>query len=118
MLTLLECMKNNLPSNDSSKFKTTESHMDWEKVAFKDFSGDMCKLKWVEISNEVTASHFLTCVNTYLHMPFNLREEGETCHFGQKVFMCSSVSSNLCLRGGSGPDDSSSLELTVLPQSF
>lgn len=55
MLTLLECMKNNLPSNDSSKFKTTESHMDWEKVAFKDFSGDMCKLKWVEISNEVTA---------------------------------------------------------------
>lgn len=58
MLTLLECMKNNLPSNDSSKFKTTESHMDWEKVAFKDFSGDMCKLKWVEISNEVTASHF------------------------------------------------------------
>lgn len=28
--------------------------MDWEKVAFKDFSGDMCKLKWVEISNEVT----------------------------------------------------------------
>lgn len=54
MLTLLECMKNNLPSNDSSKFKTTESHMDWEKVAFKDFSGDMCKLKWVEISNEVT----------------------------------------------------------------
>lgn len=56
MLTLLECMKNNLPSNDSSKFKTTESHMDWEKVAFKDFSGDMCKLKWVEISNEVTES--------------------------------------------------------------
>lgn len=56
MLTLLECMKNNLPSNDSSKFKTTESHMDWEKVAFKDFSGDMCKLKWVEISNEVTGT--------------------------------------------------------------
>lgn len=57
MLTLLEAMKNNLPSNDSSKFKTTESHMDWEKIAFKDFSGDMCKLKWVEISNEVTESH-------------------------------------------------------------
>jgi hypothetical protein len=66
MLTLLECMKNNLPSNDSSKFKTTESHMDWEKVAFKDFSGDMCKLKWVEISNEVSASHFLTPVNKYI----------------------------------------------------
>lgn len=54
MLTLLECMKNNLPSNDGSKFKTTESHLDWEKVAFKDFSGEMCKMKWMEISNEVT----------------------------------------------------------------
>lgn len=53
MLTLLECMKNNLPSNDGSKFKTTESHLDWEKVAFKDFSGEMCKMKWMEISNEV-----------------------------------------------------------------
>lgn len=66
MLTLLECMKNNLPSNDSSKFKTTESHMDWEKVAFKDFSGDMCKLKWVEISNEVTDPPFLT--HTHIHI--------------------------------------------------
>lgn len=56
MLTLLECMKNNLPSNDGSKFKTTESHLDWEKVAFKDFSGEMCKMKWMEISNEVTPS--------------------------------------------------------------
>ena len=60
MLTLLECMKNNIPSNGSSKFKTTESHMDWEKVAFKDFSGDMCKLKWVEISNEVRKFRTLT----------------------------------------------------------
>lgn len=56
MLTLLECMKNNLPSNDGSKFKTTESHLDWEKVAFKDFSGEMCKMKWMEISNEVIDS--------------------------------------------------------------
>jgi len=56
MLTLLECMKNNLPSNDGSKFKTTESHLDWEKVAFKDFSGEMCKMKWMEISNEVSGS--------------------------------------------------------------
>lgn len=53
MLTLLECMKNNLPSNDGSKFKTTESHLDWDKVAFKDFSSEMCKMKWNEISNEV-----------------------------------------------------------------
>ncbi|XP_010016182.1 PREDICTED: nucleolar transcription factor 1, partial [Nestor notabilis] len=56
MLTLLECMKNNLPSNDGSKFKTTESHLDWEKVAFKDFSGEMCKM----ISNEVRKFRTLT----------------------------------------------------------
>ncbi|XP_070584284.1 nucleolar transcription factor 1 isoform X1 [Erythrolamprus reginae] len=60
MLTLLECMKNNLPSNDGSKFKTTESHLDWDKVAFRDFSGDMCKIKWIEISNEVRKFRTLT----------------------------------------------------------
>ncbi|NWR81771.1 UBF1 factor, partial [Centropus unirufus] len=60
MLTLLECMKSNLPSNDGSKFKTTESHLDWEKVAFKDFSGEMCKMKWMEISNEVRKFRTLT----------------------------------------------------------
>ncbi|XP_053218694.1 nucleolar transcription factor 1 isoform X1 [Podarcis raffonei] len=60
MLTLLECMKNNLPSNDGSKFKTTESHLDWDKVAFKDFSSEMCKMKWNEISNEVRKFRTLT----------------------------------------------------------
>lgn len=77
MLTLLECMKNNLPSNDSSKFKTTESHMDWEKVAFKDFSGDMCKLKWVEISNEVTDPPFLTHAHTYTNITLSSAVVGE-----------------------------------------
>nr|XP_032647430.1 nucleolar transcription factor 1 isoform X1 [Chelonoidis abingdonii]XP_032647431.1 nucleolar transcription factor 1 isoform X1 [Chelonoidis abingdonii]XP_032647432.1 nucleolar transcription factor 1 isoform X1 [Chelonoidis abingdonii] len=60
MLTLLECMKGNLPSNDGSKFKTTESHLDWDKVAFKDFSGEMCKMKWMEISTEVRKFRTLT----------------------------------------------------------
>uniref|UniRef100_A0A8D2LS82 Upstream binding transcription factor n=1 Tax=Varanus komodoensis TaxID=61221 RepID=A0A8D2LS82_VARKO len=60
MLTLLECMKNNLPSNDGGKFKTTESHLDWDKVSFKDFSGEMCKMKWIEISNEVRKFRTLT----------------------------------------------------------
>lgn len=50
LVTLLECMENNLPSNDRHTFKTTQSHIDWEKVAFKDYSGEMCKLKWLEIS--------------------------------------------------------------------
>nr|XP_016850040.1 PREDICTED: nucleolar transcription factor 1 isoform X5 [Anolis carolinensis] len=60
MLTLLECMKNNLPSNDGGKFKTTESHLDWDKVAFKDFSGDMCRMKWIEISTEIRKYRTLT----------------------------------------------------------
>ncbi|KAM5223962.1 upstream-binding factor 1-like protein 1 [Hipposideros larvatus] len=50
VVQLLECMENNLPSHDSHTFKTTQSQMAWEKVAFKDYSGEMCKLKWLEIS--------------------------------------------------------------------
>ncbi|XP_029428448.1 nucleolar transcription factor 1 isoform X2 [Rhinatrema bivittatum] len=60
MLALLECMKNNLPGSDNCKFKTSESHMDWDKVAFKDYSGAMCRQKWVEISNEVRKFRTLT----------------------------------------------------------
>ncbi|XP_053555988.1 nucleolar transcription factor 1 [Bombina bombina] len=53
MLTLLETMKAILPGQDTSKFKTAESHMDWNKLAFKNYSGSMCRQKWIEISNEV-----------------------------------------------------------------
>nr|XP_033774095.1 nucleolar transcription factor 1 isoform X2 [Geotrypetes seraphini] len=60
MLSLLDCMKNNLPTSDNCKFKTTESHLDWDKVAFKDYSGAMCRQKWVEISNEVRKFRTLT----------------------------------------------------------
>ncbi|XP_066484165.1 nucleolar transcription factor 1 isoform X2 [Tiliqua scincoides] len=74
MLNLLECMKNNLPTNDGSKFKTTESHLDWDKVAFKDFSGDMCKMKWIEISNEVrkfrTLSELITDAEEHVKNPY------------------------------------------------
>ncbi|XP_008562172.1 PREDICTED: putative upstream-binding factor 1-like protein 1 [Galeopterus variegatus] len=50
ILSLLESMENNLLFNNSHLFKTTQSHLYWEKVAFKDFSGEICKLKWLEIS--------------------------------------------------------------------
>ncbi|KAG8566501.1 hypothetical protein GDO81_013275 [Engystomops pustulosus] len=53
MLTLLETMKTILPSQDSSKYKTTESHLDWEKLSFKNYTGIMCRQKWIEISNEI-----------------------------------------------------------------
>ncbi|XP_055270881.1 upstream-binding factor 1-like protein 1 [Moschus berezovskii] len=50
IVQLLESMEKSIPSNDRHTFKTTQSVMDWEKVAFKDFSGEKCKLKWLEIS--------------------------------------------------------------------
>ena len=50
IVQLLECMEKNIPPNDRHTFKTTQSVMDWGKVAFKDFSGEMCKLKWLEVS--------------------------------------------------------------------
>lgn len=53
MLTLLETMKTILPSPDSAKYKTTESHLDWNKLAFKSYTGIMCRQKWMEISTVV-----------------------------------------------------------------
>ncbi|XP_041087628.1 nucleolar transcription factor 1-like isoform X1 [Polyodon spathula] len=53
LLSLLESMRINLPQNDLTKFKTAESHLDWNKVAFNQYTGDMCKEKWLEISHEV-----------------------------------------------------------------
>ena len=34
--------------------------MDWEKVAFKGYSGEMCKLKWLEISKKIRKFRTLT----------------------------------------------------------
>uniref|UniRef100_A0A4W5RBD6 Upstream binding transcription factor n=1 Tax=Hucho hucho TaxID=62062 RepID=A0A4W5RBD6_9TELE len=41
LLNLLEAMKINLPQKDLAKYKTSESHLDWEKVAFNSFTGEM-----------------------------------------------------------------------------
>ena len=53
IVQLLESMEKSIPSSDGHTFKTAQSVMDWEKVAFKDFSGEMCKLKWLEVSHKV-----------------------------------------------------------------
>lgn len=53
MLKLLDAMKGNLPEKDLAKYKTSESHLDWEKVAFNPYSAEMCKQKWQEVSREV-----------------------------------------------------------------
>lgn len=60
MLTLLETMKTILPSPDSAKYKTTESHLDWNKLAFKSYTGIMCRQKWMEISTVVRKFRTLT----------------------------------------------------------
>ena len=53
IVQLLESMEKSIPSSDGHTFKTAQSVMDWEKVAFKDFSGEMCKLKWLEVSHKL-----------------------------------------------------------------
>lgn len=57
---LLDLLQDNLPPNDSNTFKTTQSQMDWGKVAFKHYSGEMCKLKWLEISHKIRKFRTLT----------------------------------------------------------
>ncbi|XP_028370670.1 upstream-binding factor 1-like protein 1 [Phyllostomus discolor] len=57
---LLDLLEDNLPPNDNNTFKATQSQMDWQKVAFKDYSGEMCKLKWLEISNKIRKLRTLT----------------------------------------------------------
>lgn len=52
-LTLLERIRSLLPDGDAMKYKTTESHFDWEKVCFGSFTGDMCRQKWQKVSSEV-----------------------------------------------------------------
>ncbi len=53
LFKLLDAIKGNLPEKDLAKYKTSESHLDWEKVAFNSYSGEMCKQKWQEVSREV-----------------------------------------------------------------
>ncbi|XP_075702150.1 nucleolar transcription factor 1-B-like isoform X2 [Rhinoderma darwinii] len=59
-LILLKTMKTILPSSDSTKCKTTESRLDWNKLAFKTYTGDMCRQKWVEVTSEVRKFRTLT----------------------------------------------------------
>lgn len=53
LLKLLEAMKVALPLKDLTKYKTSESHLDWQKVAFNSYTAEMCKQKWQEVSKEV-----------------------------------------------------------------
>ncbi|KAM8838852.1 upstream binding transcription factor, like [Synchiropus splendidus] len=59
-LTLLERIQGCLPEEDLMKYKTTESHFDWEKVCFGSFSGEMCRRKWQKVSSEVRKYRTMT----------------------------------------------------------
>ncbi|XP_030016239.1 upstream binding transcription factor, like isoform X1 [Sphaeramia orbicularis] len=59
-LTLLERIRSVLPDGDAMKYKTTESHFDWEKVCFGSFTGDMCRQKWQKVSSEVRKYRTMT----------------------------------------------------------
>ncbi|XP_034094497.1 upstream binding transcription factor, like [Gymnodraco acuticeps] len=59
-LTLLERIRSLLPDVDAMKYKTTESHFDWEKVGFGLFSGEMCRSKWLKVSTEVRKYRTMT----------------------------------------------------------
>ncbi|XP_075702134.1 nucleolar transcription factor 1-B-like isoform X2 [Rhinoderma darwinii] len=59
MLILLETMKTNMPSIDR-RCKTTESRLDWNKLAFKNYTGDTCRKTWRRISSEVRRYRTLT----------------------------------------------------------
>uniref|UniRef100_H3CBL6 Upstream binding transcription factor, like n=1 Tax=Tetraodon nigroviridis TaxID=99883 RepID=H3CBL6_TETNG len=59
-LTLLERIRSLLPDGDGMKYKTTESHFDWDKVGFGSFTGDMCRQKWQKVSTEVRKYRTMT----------------------------------------------------------
>ncbi|XP_013886248.1 upstream binding transcription factor, like [Austrofundulus limnaeus] len=59
-LTLLDRIRTLLPDGDTMKYKTTESHFDWDKVGFGGFSGDMCRQKWQKVSSEVRKYRTMT----------------------------------------------------------
>ncbi|KAM3604244.1 uncharacterized protein V6R79_008407 [Siganus canaliculatus] len=59
-LMLLERIRSVLPDGDGMKYKTTESHFDWDKVCFNNFTGDMCRQKWQKVSSEVRKYRTMT----------------------------------------------------------
>uniref|UniRef100_A0A8B9JG56 HMG box domain-containing protein n=1 Tax=Astyanax mexicanus TaxID=7994 RepID=A0A8B9JG56_ASTMX len=74
LLKLLDAMKVNLPEKDLVKYKTSEAHLNWEKVAFNTFSAEMCKKKWIEVSKEIrkfrTLTELIVDAKDYIKNPY------------------------------------------------
>uniref|UniRef100_UPI00398F666E nucleolar transcription factor 1-like isoform X2 n=1 Tax=Pristiophorus japonicus TaxID=55135 RepID=UPI00398F666E len=74
LLWLLDRIKSLIPEGDCMKYKTTESHFNWEKVAFGAFTAEMCRLKWQKLACEVrkyrTLSELLTDAVEFVKNPY------------------------------------------------
>uniref|UniRef100_A0AAQ6AI95 HMG box domain-containing protein n=1 Tax=Amphiprion ocellaris TaxID=80972 RepID=A0AAQ6AI95_AMPOC len=74
LLKLLEAMKVALPQKDLTKYKTSESHLDWQKVAFNSYTAEMCKQKWQEVSKEIrkfrTLTELIVDAQDYIKNPY------------------------------------------------
>uniref|UniRef100_A0A669EYJ4 Upstream binding transcription factor n=1 Tax=Oreochromis niloticus TaxID=8128 RepID=A0A669EYJ4_ORENI len=74
LLRLLEAMKVALPQKDLTKYKTSESHLDWQKVAFNSYTAEMCKQKWQEVSKEIrkfrTLTELIVDAQDYIKNPY------------------------------------------------
>ncbi|XP_061837301.1 nucleolar transcription factor 1 isoform X1 [Nerophis lumbriciformis] len=74
ILHLLEAMKVALPPKDQTKYKTSESHLDWQKVAFNSYSAEMCKQKWQEVAKEIrkfrTLTELIVDAQDYIKNPY------------------------------------------------
>lgn len=97
-LTLLERIRSLLPDGDAMKYKTTESHFDWEKVCFGDFTGDMCKQKWAKVSTEVSQLQVTILANQNSRKIYFLFWIcGGKCHKLQKTMSVASFSTGKIL---------------------
>ncbi|KAM9784319.1 nucleolar transcription factor 1-like isoform 2-T6 [Syngnathus typhle] len=71
---LLESMKSALPQKDLAKYKRSVTHLDWDKLAFNSYTGEMCKLKWLEVAKEIRKFRTLTEVileaQDYIQNPY------------------------------------------------
>ncbi|XP_072425724.1 upstream binding transcription factor, like isoform X2 [Chiloscyllium punctatum] len=71
---LLDRIKSLIPEGDCMKYKTTESHFNWEKVAFGPFTGEMCRLKWLKLASEIrkyrTLSELLADAVEFVKNPY------------------------------------------------
>ena len=57
---LLHKIEDALPKSDHLKFSTGVEKLDWDKVAFKNYSDKECKEKWLEIQGRLRRFRTLT----------------------------------------------------------